>query len=202
MGPGSSVDRPQAPDAPGRVLLAKRPDHIWMLDFTRVGGVVGPLWIGAVIDAFSRRVLAIGAVRGAPSSAFAVRLLRDAIRRNGVPRWLVTDEDPVLRGGFAQRLTTRHGILGRYGAVGEGANSVDRADLENVEERIRAAPLPSAFDSRTRDGTPPMGALVQHRRAPPRAGTADARRGVPRTTTTHGAERDGRQRLERRAAER
>ena len=24
----------------GRVLLAKRPDHIWMIDFTRVGGIV------------------------------------------------------------------------------------------------------------------------------------------------------------------
>ena len=49
----------------GRVLLSKRPNHIWMIDFTRVSGVVRPLWIGAVIDAFSRRVLAIGAVRGA-----------------------------------------------------------------------------------------------------------------------------------------
>ena len=102
----------------GRVLLAKRPDHIWMIDFTRVGGVVRPLWIGAVIDAFSRRVLSIGSARGAPSSAFAVRLLREGIRRNGAPRWPVTDKDPVLRGGLVQRLLTRHGIMRRYGAVG------------------------------------------------------------------------------------
>jgi len=117
--------RPKTPIEPavtngsaGRVLLAKRPDHIWMIDFTRVGGILCPLWIGAVIDAFSRRVLAIGAVRGAPNSAFAVRLLRAAIRGNGVPRWLVTDKDPVLRGGLVQRLLTAHGILRRYGAVG------------------------------------------------------------------------------------
>jgi putative transposase len=102
----------------GRVLLVKCPDHIWMIDFTKIDGVVRPLWIGAVIDAFSRRVIAIAAVRGAPSSAFAVRLLRKAIRKNGVPRWLVTDKDPVLRVGLVQRLLTSHGILRRYGAVG------------------------------------------------------------------------------------
>ena len=118
----------------GRVLLAKRPDHIWMIDFTRVGGVVRPLWIGAVIDAFSRRVLAIGAVRGGPSSAFAVRLLRDAIRKNGTPRWLVTDKDPVLRGGLVQRLLTRHGILRRYGAVGRKGSI---ALIERTWERSR-----------------------------------------------------------------
>ena len=117
--------RPRKPIEPevvngptGRVLLARRPDHIWMIDFTRVGGVVRPLWIGAVIDAFSLRVLAVGAIRDGPSSAFAVRLLRDAIRRGGTPRWLVTDKDSVLRGGLVQRLLTRHGILRRYGAVG------------------------------------------------------------------------------------
>ncbi len=109
---------PECTDTRGRVLLAKRPDHIWMIDFTRVGGIVRPLWIGAVIDAFSRRVLAVGAIRGGPSSAFAVRLLREAIRRNGTPRWLVTDKDPVLRGGLVQRLLTHHGILRRYGAIG------------------------------------------------------------------------------------
>ena len=86
--------RPRTPKPDDRLLpaahtglLAKRPNHIWMIDFTKVGGFVRPLWIGAVIDAYSRQVLAIGAVRGAPSSTFAVRLLREAIRRNGTLRW-------------------------------------------------------------------------------------------------------------------
>jgi len=112
-GPRKPTEPEIASASTGRVLLAKRPDHVWMIDFTRVGGVVRPLWIGAVIDAFSRRMLAIGALRGAPSSAFAVRLLRHSIRRHGAPRWLVTDKDPVLRGGLVQRLLTGHGILRR-----------------------------------------------------------------------------------------
>jgi len=65
------LQRPRAPEPDDRLLpvaapglLAKRPNHIWMIDFTRLGGSVRPAFVGAVIDAFSRRVLAIGFVRG------------------------------------------------------------------------------------------------------------------------------------------
>jgi transposase InsO family protein len=105
-----------------RALLAKRPNHVWMIDFTRSGGVFSPLWVGAVIEAYSRRVLAIGAIRWAPTGAFAVLLFRRAIRSNGSPRWLVSDQDPVLRGGLSQRFLTRRGILRRYGAVWESGS--------------------------------------------------------------------------------
>jgi transposase InsO family protein len=123
----------------GRVLLAKRPSHIWMIDFTRVGGVLRPLWVGAVIDAYSRRVLAIGAIRGAPTGAFAVLLLRRAIRSNGSPRWLVSDQDPVLRSGLVQRLLTRRGILRRYGAVGKSGSIslIERFWRSLKEEYVR-----------------------------------------------------------------
>lgn len=54
-GPRRSPDPGEAvTGSRGRVLLAKRPDHIWTIDFTRVGGIVCPLWVGAVIDAYSR----------------------------------------------------------------------------------------------------------------------------------------------------
>jgi hypothetical protein len=83
--------------AAGRVLLAKHPGHVWMLDFTRVGGVLRPLWIGAVLDAFSRKVLAVGVVRGGPSAAFAGRILRDALRRHAAPRWLAPTKTPCCK---------------------------------------------------------------------------------------------------------
>lgn len=60
----------------------------------------------------------MAAVRGAPSAAFAVRLLRTAVRRHGPPRWLVSDKDPVLRSDRVQRFLTAHGVLRRYGTVG------------------------------------------------------------------------------------
>jgi hypothetical protein len=46
--------RPRAPRPQDRVLpprhaglLAKRPNHMWMIDFTRVGGIVRPLWVAS-----------------------------------------------------------------------------------------------------------------------------------------------------------
>jgi putative transposase len=100
-------------------LLARRPYHMWMIDFTRVGGIVRPLWVGAVIDAFSRKVLAIGCVRGGPGAAFAVRLLRRALRCHAAPTWLVSDKDTALRNQLVNTLLLRHGIRRRYGAVGK-----------------------------------------------------------------------------------
>jgi putative transposase len=118
--------RPRTPEPEDRLvpaaaggLLAKRPNHVWMIDFTRIGGVLRPVWVGCVIDAYSRRVLAIGFVRGAPSATFAARLLRYAIGRHGAPTWLVSDKDRALRNKLVNGLLRRHGIRRRYGAVGK-----------------------------------------------------------------------------------
>jgi len=89
-----------------------------MIDFTRLSGIVRPAFVGAVIDAFSRRVLAIGFLRGEPDGRFAARLLRRALTRHGAPTWLVSDKDRALRNKLVNGLLLRHGIRRRYGAVG------------------------------------------------------------------------------------
>ena len=102
-----------------RLLLAKRPNHIWMLDFTRLKGQLIKTWVGAAIDIYSRRILAIASIRKAPTAAFACRLLRSVVKKHGTPTWLVTDKDPVLRRAKnVNGLLRRHGIRRRYGAVG------------------------------------------------------------------------------------
>ena len=67
--------RPRAPKRSDRVLsrtvaglLAKHPNHIWMIDFTHLGGVVKPTFVSAVIDAYSRKVLATGFHPGRPNA--------------------------------------------------------------------------------------------------------------------------------------
>ncbi|MHC4164699.1 MAG: DDE-type integrase/transposase/recombinase, partial [Planctomycetota bacterium] len=119
------LQRPRTPEPDDRLLpvavrglLAKRPDHIWMIDFTRLGGIVRPAFVGAVIDAYSRRVLAIGFLRSEPDRRFAVRLLRRALARHGAPTWLVSDKDRALRNKLVNSLLRRHGVRRRYGAVG------------------------------------------------------------------------------------
>ncbi len=99
-------------------LLARYPNHVWMIDFTRLKRCLGPIWVGAVIDAYSRRVLAIGSVRRGPNGAFATQLLRRAITRHGAPTWLVTDKDPVLRSKWVNALLRQHGTRRRYGRIG------------------------------------------------------------------------------------
>ena len=45
------------------------------------------------------------------------RMLRDAIREHGAPRWLVTDQGPEFTAGAVARLLRRHGVGHRFGAV-------------------------------------------------------------------------------------
>jgi transposase-like protein len=94
-----------------------------MLDFTRIKGGLGPLWIGAVIDAFSRKVLAIGCIRGGQDAAFAVRLLRRALRYHDAPTWLVTDKDPVLRSRLVNALLSGTAHAAGTAPSGGGAPS-------------------------------------------------------------------------------
>ena len=82
--------------AEGLRLVAKHPNHVWMIVFTKVGGLLRSVFGGAVIDAYSRKVLAIAVAPHEPSAAFAVRLLREAVRDNGAPRLLVSDHGKQL----------------------------------------------------------------------------------------------------------
>ncbi len=110
-------------ERPGRgPLISRHPGHVWLLDFTRVGGPLRSVRVGAVIDAFSRRVLAIGAVPGEPTAAFAVRLLREAVRAAGIPDWVVTDHGRQFTSLAFTRALRRRGIRRRYGAIGQSGS--------------------------------------------------------------------------------
>jgi len=103
-------------------LLARRPGHVWLLDFTRVGGHFRSVRVGAVLDAFSRNVLAIGVVAGEPTAAFAVRLLREAVGESGPPSWVVTDQGTQFTSLAFSRALRRRGIRRRFGAVGRSGS--------------------------------------------------------------------------------
>jgi putative transposase len=107
----------------------------WMIDFTRLKGAVRPVFVAAVIDACSRNVLAIGFLRGEPTSRFAVRLLRRAMTRYGSPTWLVTDKDRAFRNKLVSALLRRHGIGRRHGAVGrKGSIAIIERTWRNMKQ--------------------------------------------------------------------
>jgi putative transposase len=122
-------ERPPRPAVGGRVLprragelLAKRPNHAWLVDFTRVGGLFRSIFVGAVVDAFSRKVLALRVCAAEPTAAFAVRLLREAVGGYGAPRHLVSDQGPQLTSAVFSRALKRRGIRHRFGAIGESGS--------------------------------------------------------------------------------
>ncbi|MCK6460201.1 MAG: DDE-type integrase/transposase/recombinase, partial [Planctomycetes bacterium] len=129
-------ERPPRPAAGAGVLprraaelLAKRPNHIWLVDFTRVGGLFRSVFIGAVVDAFSRRVLALRVCAKEPTAAFAVRLLREAVLGHAQPRHLITDYGRQFTSAAFKRALARRGIRHRFGAVARrGSRSLARID--------------------------------------------------------------------------
>ena len=99
-------------------LLAKRPNHVWLVDFTRVGGLFRSVFVGAVVDAFSRKVLALRVCAKEPTAAFAVRLLREAVLGHGAPRHLITDHGRQFTSAAFMRALARRRIRRRFGAIG------------------------------------------------------------------------------------
>ena len=100
-----------------RHLVAKHPGHLWFLDFTRVGGVFRSVVVGAIVDGYSRKVLALAVAPHEPSALFAVRLVRQAIREFGPPSWMVTDHGTQLTAKELCHELRRRRIGHRYGAV-------------------------------------------------------------------------------------
>jgi putative transposase len=129
-------ERPPRPAAAGRVLprragelLAKRPNHVWLVDFTRVGGLFRSVFVGAVVDAFSRKVLALRVCAAEPTAAFAVRLRREAVLGHGAPGHVVTDHGRQFTSAAFRRALARRGIRRRFGAVARrGSRSLARID--------------------------------------------------------------------------
>jgi putative transposase len=81
------------------------------------------VFVGAVIDGFSRKVLALHTTAHEPTAAFAVQLVRDAVRDHGAaPTWVITDQGSQLTSAeFTRALRTRR-IRRRFGAVGESGS--------------------------------------------------------------------------------
>jgi len=120
--PHRPARRARTPRPGGGHLAARRPGQMWLLDFTRVGGLFRSVRVGAVIDAFSRKVLAVGVVAGEPRAAFAVRLLLEAVRAAGLPGRVVTDRGRQFTARAFTRSLRRRGIRHRFGAIGRSGS--------------------------------------------------------------------------------
>ena len=91
--------------------------------------------VGAVVDGFSRKVLAIAVAPTEPSALFAVRLLRRAIREFGPPTWGTPLLSPPKRLGFMATHTLSRPTEVRVSFAGSLARQLpwtDEASLERI----------------------------------------------------------------------
>ncbi|MEK7469524.1 MAG: DDE-type integrase/transposase/recombinase [Planctomycetota bacterium] len=101
-------------------IRARRPHHVWFTDFTRMSWLFGTVLVhvGAVIDAFSRKIVAIGISEGEPTAEWTVRLLSRAISWHGTPRHFITDQGAQFTSKRMKLYLRRHRVRWRHGAVG------------------------------------------------------------------------------------
>ena len=123
----------------GRVVTAKRPNHVWHVDLTVVPTRLGmwvpwkPLalpqvwpfcwWVAVVIDHFSRRAMGVGVFRKQPTSieirAFLGRAMQQAA---AVPKYVISDKGSQFWCDGFKGWCKRKGIKPRFGAVGQSGS--------------------------------------------------------------------------------
>ena len=72
-------------------------DSLWSVDLFRCESIVlRSYWVLVIMDQFTRRLVGTGVHCGAVTGADVCRMFNAAIHRQGVPRHLSTDHDPVF----------------------------------------------------------------------------------------------------------
>ena len=123
-------------DPPGRVVTARKPNHVWHVDLTVVPTSSGfwtswspfslpqqwPFcwWVGVVLDHCSRSVLGTIVFKENPSSAAMQSLLNRTIKREGAnPKYLICDKGKQFWCENFKDWCEQKGIWPRFGAVGK-----------------------------------------------------------------------------------
>ena len=92
-----------------RDLPVTGPDQVWAMDITYVPMARGFVYLAAVIDWFSRRVLA-WRLSITLEAAFCVEALEEALARHGRPEIFNADQGSQFTGGAFTGVLTRNGI--------------------------------------------------------------------------------------------
>lgn len=155
--------------APGGIR-ARGAHHVWIIDLTIQKSLFGffTIHVGAILDAFTRTVVAVRVHWTQPSSRWTCRLLRQGIRAAGTsPRHVITDHGRQFTAkGFGRFLRARN-IGRRYGAVGSSRSTARLERFWRTLKRESLAPwlilwlAPRLIERRVRDWV-----IWCHRRRP------------------------------------
>lgn len=87
-------------DVPFNVLGPKAKNRTWHMDLTEIRVLCFRFFVAAILDGFSRKLLAVKVYAWHPDTRAMVALLRQSVDSFGAPRFLVTDHGPIFRKRF------------------------------------------------------------------------------------------------------
>ena len=120
-----------APDLVQRDFTASAPNRLWVTDLTMIPTEQGPLWLSAIRDAFSRRVVAWEASARADADLVLSSLEYALASREVLPGQLVHHADHGCQ-YTSIKLTTRLVRAGVEASIGSVGDSYDNALAENL----------------------------------------------------------------------
>lgn len=129
--------RHDSPIAPNRILKLKadRPDQLWVTDATCVLTGEGWLYVVAVLDTYTRRILgwAMGSILDAPMTIAALRM---ALSRRRPPPGLIvhSDRGAQFASGAYRQVLAAHGLLASMSRKG---NCYDNAFIESFWSSLK-----------------------------------------------------------------
>ena len=124
-GKGGKVGPPVHDDLVGRNFTANGPNQLWLTDLTEHPTSEGKLYLCAIKDVFSNRIVGYS-IDSRMKSRIAVAALENAVARRGVVAGCVvhSDRGSQFRSRKFVRTLNRHhmvGSMGRVGAAGDNA---------------------------------------------------------------------------------
>jgi putative transposase len=120
-----------APDLVQRDFTASEPNRLWVTDLTMIPTSEGPLWLSAIRDAFSRRVVAWETSARADADLVLTSLEYALVSREVAPGELVHHADHGSQ-YTSIKLTTRLVRAGIQASMGSVGDSFDNALAENL----------------------------------------------------------------------
>jgi putative transposase len=124
-------DADLAPDLVQRDFTAPAPNRLWVTDLTMIPTLEGPLWLSAIRDAFSRRVVAWETSARADADLVLTSLEYALASREVTPGELVHHADHGTQ-YTSIKLTTRLVRAGVQASMGSVGDSFDNALAENL----------------------------------------------------------------------
>ncbi|MEO3978057.1 IS3 family transposase [Streptomyces sp. CAU 1734] len=120
-----------APDLVERDFTAAVPNRLWVTDLTMITTLEGPLWLSAIRDAFSRRVVAWETSARADADLVLTTLEYALASREVTPGELIHHADHGCQ-YTSVKLTTRLVRAGIQASMGSVGDSYDNALAENL----------------------------------------------------------------------